>query len=217
MVRKPMRRRGRDPVGGPREGLRYEAMGLPTRLLPRPPKDRRGGLRRWAIPALGAVTPVALIVVNIAVFIVKNLAAFRWTIAILAFVSGMMLNSWTGLNIYRAFQRRYREHALVSDVNQDVVLIGGMAVIIAVSFVTALFCYLGLSNEASLPNAMTFLTGVFAIAVPFALKFVFTRALGRGRPAGIAERPVNPYAPTHPPSPPPPGMGQAPDRSLERR
>ena len=91
---------------------------------------------------------MALIVVNIAVFIVKHpLAAFRWSITILAFVGGMMLNSWIGLEVYRLFQARYRENALVSDVARDIVLIGGMAVIIAVSFITALFCYLGLDNE----------------------------------------------------------------------
>ncbi|MGD0371618.1 MAG: hypothetical protein ABSC16_07950 [Candidatus Dormibacteria bacterium] len=197
-------------------------MAFPRRpALPGPERRRPSRVRRWAIPALGAVTPVALIVVNIAVFIVKHLAAFRWSIAILAFVSGMMLNSWIGLKIYRLFQQRYREHALASDVNQDVVLIGGMAVIIAVSFVTALFCYLGLANEASLPNAMTFLTGIFAIAVPFAFQFAFQRLLGRGRKSTGAGLPANPFPGAStlppPPPPPPPGMGQATERGLERQ
>ena len=195
-------------------------MAFPSRpALPGGERRRPGRVRRWAIPALGAVTPVALIVVNIAVFIVKHLAAFRWSIAILAFVSGMMLNSWIGLKIYRLFQQRYREHALVSDVNQDVVLIGGMAVIIAVSFVTALFCYLGLSNEANLPNPTTFFTGVLAIAVPFALQFIFGRLLGRGRERDDAERPVNPFpsALSPPPPPPPPSMQQAEPRGWGRR
>ena len=195
-------------------------MAFPSRpALPRPPIRHPGRVRRWAIPVLGAVTPVALIVVNIAVFIVKHLAAFRWSIAILAFVSGMMLNSWIGLKIYRLFQKRYREHALVSDVNQDVVLIGGMAVIIAISFVTALFCYLGLSNEASLPNAMTFLTGIFAIAVPFAFQFVFERVLGRSPKQGGAELPANPFpsALLPPPPPPPAPIGQPSQRWFGRQ
>jgi hypothetical protein len=196
-------------------------MAFPRRpALPGPERRRPSRVRRWAIPALGAVTPVALIVVNIAVFIVKHLAAFRWSIAILAFVSGMMLNSWIGLKIYRLFQQRYREHALASDVNQDVVLIGGMAVIIAVSFVTALFCYLGLANEASLPNAMTFLTGIFAIAVPFTFQFIFERVLGGGRKPKNAGLPANPFPGSStlpPPPPPPPGMGQAGERGLERQ
>ena len=197
-------------------------MAFPSRpALPRPPIRHPGRVRRWAIPVLGAVTPVALIVVNIAVFIGKHLGAFRWSIAILAFVSGMMLNSWIGLKIYRLFQKRYREHALVSDVNQDVVLIGGMAVIIAISFVTALFCYLGLSNEASLPNATTFLTGIFAIAVPFTLQFIFTRVLGGSRAGRAANLPANPFPTTLPPPPPPPPppapMGQPSQRWFGRQ
>jgi len=194
-------------------------MAFPSRpALPGGERRRPGRVRRWAIPALGAVTPVALIVVNIAVFIVKHLAAFRWSIAILAFVSGMMLNSWIGLKIYRLFQQRYREHALASDLNQDVVLIGGMAVIIAVSFVTALFCYLGLANEASLPNAMTFLTGIFAIAVPFAFQFAFQRLLGGGRKSKGAGLPASPFPTGSPLSPPPPPtVGPAGERGLERQ
>ena len=82
--------------------------------------QRTGGsrLRRWVIPAIGALTPVGLIVVNIAVFIVHHLPAFRWTITVLAFVSGMMLNSWFGLKIYRLFKRRYQDHALSAEGNK---------------------------------------------------------------------------------------------------
>jgi hypothetical protein len=205
---------------GHREALRYAAMAFPSRpALPRPPRRASGGIRRWAIPVIGAITPTALIVINIAVFIAKHLAAFRWTVAVLAFVSGMMLNSWTGLKIYHYFQRRFREHPLASDRNEDVVLVGGVALIIGISFVTALFCYLGLSNEANLPNPTTFFTGVLAIAVPFALQFIFGRLLGRGRERDDAERPVNPFpsALSPPPPPPPPSMQQAEPRGWGRR
>jgi hypothetical protein len=194
-------------------------MAFPTRpALSGPQRSHPSRIRRWVMPTIGAVTPTALIIVNIAVFIAKHLDAFRWSIAVLAFVSGMMLNSWSGLNIYRVFQRRYGHHPLLSDVNQDFVLLGGMVVIIGISFVTALFCYLGLSNEANLPNAMTFLTGLLAIVVPFALKLIFDRVLGRGSKVGDPARPVAPISsPLPPPPPPPPLMGQASERGLERR
>ena len=68
--------------------------------------------------------------VNIAVFIVKNLPEFRITISILAFVSGLMLNSWAGLNIYRMLQQRRPDHPIVNERNQEIVLVVGMAVII---------------------------------------------------------------------------------------
>jgi len=156
------------------------------------------------IPAIGAVTPIGLIVVNISVFIVKHLAEFRWSIAVLAFVSSIMLNSWAGLNIYRVIQRRRPDHALVHERNQEVVLVGGMGLIIAIAFLTALFCYLGLSSEANLPNGVTFITGTVAILLPFVAQTVFRQATRRSR----RERTSLPYAPgippAHPPVPPAP-------------
>lgn len=147
-------------------------------------RERRGigsFLKRWTIPIIGAITPLALIVVNISVFIVKNLSEFRWTIAILAFVSGLMLNSWAGLNIYRMLQQRRPDHSLVHERNQEVVLVAGMLVVIIAAFLTALFCYLGLSSYDNLPNGLTFLTGVFAAAVPILLRAAFHRGVPRGR------------------------------------
>jgi len=161
-------------------------------------------VRRRVIPIIGAVTPVGLIVVNIAAFIVKHLVEFRWTIAILAFVSGIMLNSWAGLNIYRVLQRRRPDHALVHERNQEVVLVGGMAIIIVVAFLTALFCYLGLSNSNDLPNGLTFVTGVLAILVPILLQAAF-RGAYRRQPPTRSDFGVSGYAPpATPPSPPAP-------------
>ena len=177
--------------------------------------SRRGvgpWMKRWTIPIIGAVTPVGLIVVNISIFIAKHLTEFRWAIAILAFVSGVMLNSWAGLNIYRVLQRRRPDHALVKEHNQEVVLVGGMAVIIGAAFLTALFCYLGLSSEKDLPNSVTFITGIFAIAVPILLQFLFRRTVRTRRP----DRPsTSTYSPgvqsTGPPGmqpPVPPSVGR---------
>jgi hypothetical protein len=165
---------------------------------------RRGGvaagLRRWTIPAIGAVTPIGLIVVNIAAFIVNNLPQFRLGISVLAFVSGLMLNSWAGLKIYRIARARFPGFGLVHERNQEVVLMVGMAAIIGISLVEALFCYNGLSNERDLPNAPTFVLGIVAIAIPILLQGVFARLLGdRGTDTG--ER-VDGY-----PLPPPPAPG----------
>ncbi len=168
--------------------------------------ERRGlgaFLKRWTIPIIGAITPAALIVVNISIFIEKNLDKFRLAIAILAFVSGLMLNSWAGLNIYRMLQRRRPDHALVHERNQEVVLVVGMAVIIGAAFLTALFCYLGLSNKADLPNGLTFFTGVLAAAVPILLRAAFHRGVPRGRDRGQSQiTTVTGLPPGTPPSPP---------------
>ena len=132
-------------------------------------------LRRWTIPAIGALTPVGLIIVNIAAFIVNNLQQFRWTITVLAFVSGLMLNSWTALKIYRVARLRWPEHPLLEERNQEVVLVGGIAIITVIAFITALFCYRGLSDARDLPNATTFITGVVAILIPILLQAIFGR------------------------------------------
>jgi chromate transport protein ChrA len=138
-----------------------------------------GNLKRWTIPIIGALTPTALIVVNISAFIVNNLQQFRWTISILAFVSAIMLNSWAGLNIYRLLQQRRPDHPLVSERNQELVLVFGMAVIIIAAFLTALFCYFGLSSYKDLPNGLTFFTGVLSAAVPILLRAAFQRGIRR--------------------------------------
>ena len=157
---------------------------------------RRGGiasgLRRWTIPAIGALTPVGLIVVNIAAFIVHHLAEFRLGISVLAFVSGLMLNAWTALKIYHVARRRFPHFAPLDERNQEVVLMAGMAVVIAVSFVEALLCYDGLSNERNLPNAPTFFLGIVAIAIPILLQAVFQRILDRrgdAKPADLQPQP----------------------------
>ncbi len=155
-------------------------------------------MRQWTIPAIGALTPVGLIIVNISAFIVHNLAAFRLGISVLAFVSSLMLNSWTALKIYRVAARRFPHSGLLQEHNQEVVLVVGMALIIAISFVEALFCYNGLGNERDLPNAPTFILGVVAIAIPILLQALFGRLLG-----GRVAEPGHEGTASHPLPPPP--------------
>ncbi|HZS13872.1 MAG TPA: hypothetical protein VFC09_04680 [Candidatus Dormibacteraeota bacterium] len=169
------------------------------------PKGLLPFLKRWTIPIIGAITPVGLIVVNIAAFIVKHLAEFRWSITVAAFVSSMMLNSWMAVNVFRVVQRRRPEHSLVQDRNQELVLVGGVGVVIILSLLAALFCYWGLSDPNSLPNGATFFSGAVAIALPIVLQGVFAR--GRGLRSGADTR-VTPGprgTPSVPPPPPPAG------------
>jgi hypothetical protein len=179
--------------------------------------ERRGVgafLKRWTIPIIGALTPVSLIVVNISAFVVIHLTQFRWTISILAFVSGLMLNSWAALNIYRVLKRRRPDHALVTEHNQELVLVGGMGIIVIAAFLTALFCYLGLSSEKDLPNGVTFITGVVAIAVPILLQFLFRRGVRTRRVDRDTTASYSPGLPQSPsssqlPPPAPPSVSDA--------
>jgi len=170
-------------------------------------------LKRWTIPIIGALTPTALIVVNISAFIVIHLQQFRWTIAILAFVSAIMLNSWAGLNIYRMLQQRRPDHPIVSERNQEIVLVAGLAVIILAAFLTALFCYLGLAKN-NLPNGLTFFTGVFAAAIPILLRAAFQRGVRR-RNRGDSQ--ITTVAGVPPSGPLPPPTSSSVQQSIPRR
>lgn len=134
-----------------------------------------GFLRRWTIPIVGGITPVLLIVINVAAFIVQHLDQFRWTVAVLAFLSGIMLNAWTALNMYRYAQRRVPGWALVQEHNQELVLVLGMAAVAVTALASGYFCYTGLGDEHNLPNKLTFLTGVISIATPIILQAFFRR------------------------------------------
>jgi hypothetical protein len=172
------------------------------RRLRAPETGRRA--RDWIIPTIGALTPVALIVVNIAAFIVHHLPEFRLIITILAFVSGMMLNSWTGLSVYAWLKARRSEHPLFDKSNQDILLMSGMALIIVLSALTAWGCWSGLSSDKDLPNAPTFIIGIAAILGPILLQRFFNRATRREtrlqRPGGL------PAGPPATPAPAPPAV-----------
>ncbi|HEY0409982.1 MAG TPA: hypothetical protein VGE42_06895 [Candidatus Dormibacteraeota bacterium] len=159
--------------------------------------------RAWIIPVIGGVTPVLLIVVNIAAFIVQHVGAFRWTITVLAFVSGIMLDSWTALNIYRALRARFPSNPLLQDSNQELMLVLSMLVIIVLSFISGYFCYQGLGDASNLPNRLTFVTGAVAIATPILLVRLFDHLKGRSqaqRPAFTGrDRGGRPPAPPAPP------------------
>lgn len=173
-------------------------------------------LKRWTIPIIGAITPVGLIVVNIAAFIVKHLSEFRWSITVAAFVSSMMLNSWMAVNVYRVLQRRRPEHSWVQERNQELVLVSGVGVVIVVSLLAALFCYWGLSDANSLPNGATFFSGAVAIVVPIVLDAVFARGRG-GRRGDTRVRRGPQGTPSSPSSAPPPAetpSGYTPPRYL---
>lgn len=133
-------------------------------------------VKRWTIPIIGGVTPVGLIVINVAVWINDHLQQERWFISIAAFVSGMILNSWVVLQVYRWVQQRWPHWGIVHTQNQEMALVVGMGVVTVYSFLSALACYIGLRDTQHLPNAFTLWWGALQIAIPFGLKLFFERA-----------------------------------------
>jgi hypothetical protein len=177
-----------------------------TRSAPRPTtgvvpvsRGRRTGhfLKKWAIPVVGGVTPVGLMVINIAAFLVKHLDQFRWFIAVLAFLSGMMLNTYVGLNLYRWVQRRIPDFALVKQQNEELMVAVGMGVITVITFVFAYLTYVNLTVD-NIPGGFTFVYGTAQIATAVIIKLFFDRDRDKHRtPAPATNR-----TQTQPPSPP---------------
>ncbi len=216
---------------------------------PEPPSARRSFLaavgrflKRWTIPVIGGVTPVGLILINIAVWINDHLDTERWIIAVMAFFSGMILNTWWVLQMYRWVQQRWPHWGIVHERNQEMALVIGMSIVTLYSFLSAVACFVGLRNTQNLPNAFTLWWGIIQIAIPFGGKIYFEYAekraerrnvqaegsfLARGASSTAASTPGSrfgrrgtpPPAPPagpgmSPPAPPPPGGGYVPPSYL---
>ncbi|HEV3124792.1 MAG TPA: hypothetical protein VG266_09470 [Candidatus Dormibacteraeota bacterium] len=166
-------------------------------------RGRRLGrfLKKWAIPVIAGVTPVGLMVINIAAFLVKHLDQFRWTIAVLSFLSGMMLNTYVGLNLYRWVQRRAPDFALVKQQNEELMVAVGMGVITVITFVLAYETYVNLTVD-SIPGGFTFIYGTLQIASAVLIKLTFDRDRVRHRTASAVSSRPPAQPPGQPQSPP---------------
>ena len=61
---------------------------------------------RWVLLAVGIITPIGILVVNAAAFVMRNLAQFRIGIAICALISSLVLNGLTASWLLRLARRR---------------------------------------------------------------------------------------------------------------
>ncbi len=139
------------------------------------PRKTRRKVGDIVIPVVGGITPIAILIVNIAEFIAHHLAEFRWTISVLAFVSGVMLNSWAALAIYRVLKNRVPDNPLVADRNQELMFMVVMFIVILVAAVTAVLCYIGLQNPKDLPNGISVVTASLALLIPVLLQDLIRR------------------------------------------
>jgi hypothetical protein len=184
-----------------RSGSVAEATRAPLATPPPRRRNLRAFLKKWTIPIIGGITPVGLILVNVAVYINDHVQDLRWGIAVAAFLSGMMLNTWVALSLYRWLKRHFPSWSLTQEQNQEMVLVLGMFVITVVSVLSAVFCFYGLGDAKHLPNKETFLYGAVQIAWPVFAKLFVDRDADRARhnpaaggspgPPGAAPRPAS--------------------------
>jgi hypothetical protein len=132
---------------------------------------------RLLLVVIGVITPVGILVVNAAAFVMRNLAQFRIGIAVCALVSSLVLNGLTASWLLRLAGRReisiYVQH-------RDWATIVATIIVIGTSIGAAIFTYIGMSNPNHLPDGLAVITAVLALLVPFALTY-FSRLFANAR------------------------------------
>lgn len=132
---------------------------------------------RLLLVAIGVITPIGILVVNGAAFIMRNLAQFRIGIAACALISSLVLNGLTASWLLRLAGRReisiYVQHRDWATIVATIVVIGS-------SIGAAIFTYIGMSNPAHLPDGLAVITSLLALLVPLAITW-FSRAFANSR------------------------------------
>ncbi|HEX4213497.1 MAG TPA: hypothetical protein VIA06_09265 [Candidatus Dormibacteraeota bacterium] len=125
---------------------------------------------------LGVITPIFVLAVNVSAFIMAHLNDFRIAIALLALVSGLLLN---GLSAYWALRFAQRQATpLFTEYRVWITALAVIAVLLS-AVIGAYLNYLGLVNRRQLPNGLSVLGAVFTLAVPFGFTFFQRRILPR--------------------------------------
>ncbi len=129
----------------------------------------RGSLSsRLLLVAGGIITPIGILVVNIAAFVMRNLAQFRIGIAVCALISSLVLNGLTASWLLRLAGRRsisiYLQH-------QEWATVIATIVVLATSIGAAIFTYIGMSNPNHLPDRLAVITSLLALLVPLGIAY----------------------------------------------
>ena len=132
---------------------------------------------RLLLVAIGIITPIGILVVNGAAFVMRNLEQFRVGIAVCALISSLVLNGLTASWLLRLAGRRsiniYLEH-------QEWATIIATIVVIGTSIGAAIFTYIGMSNPGHLPDTLAVVTSLLALLVPLGITY-FSRLFANGR------------------------------------
>ncbi len=131
--------------------------------------------RTCILPVIGLATPVGLLVVNFSAWVISQLGAFRWGVAVSAFISALVLNSLTAVNVYRYVRNRWPDFVVSRRGERHWVLIGAITVILILAFLSSVFSYVGMANPRHLPNGIAVITGFVGVIIPLGLSLVLNR------------------------------------------
>jgi hypothetical protein len=143
-------------------------------------------LKELVLLALGVITPIGILAVNASAFVMVHLEAFRTGIAACALISGLVLNGLTAWWLLRLASRNapplFREYRTW--------LIGAAVVIVLVTAGGAGYLtYLGLRDPKRLPDTLSVVVAIFALALPFAVSIAARRWAGIGGIIPVEEPP----------------------------
>jgi hypothetical protein len=134
-------------------------------------------LREGVLLAIGVLTPIGILAVNISAFVMVHLAQFRVGIAACALLSGLVLNGLTAWWLLRLASRNapplFREYRLWAV---------GVAVMIVLLTAAGggYLTYLGMRDPKRLPDSLSVVVATFMLLLPLAVTFAGRRLAGMG-------------------------------------
>jgi len=129
---------------------------------------------------VGVVTPIGILAVNAAAFVMRHLTEFRVGLAAAALVSGMLLNG-------AAIRFARRNAPLLYAEYRRVALAAAVLFVAVPSAIGAYWTYLGLVDPGQLPNRWGVLASLGMLGLPFAVTYVDRRYLRRREVAAERE------------------------------
>ena|SRR6202171_141328 len=146
-------------------------------------------LRELVLLTLGVITPVGILAVNASAFVMTHLQAFRFGIAGLAVLSGLVLNGLTAWWLLRLASRTapplYREYRWWA--------IGtAVVVVLLTAGAGGYLTYLGLRDPKHLPDVLSVVVATFMLVLPFAVTFAARRIAGIGGIIPVDEKEKSP-------------------------
>jgi hypothetical protein len=152
--------------------------------------------RAWLLAALALITPLGLILVNVAAYVMSHLAAFRVAVTASAVVSTVVLNGIAAITAYRygvakwpEWSRGGRPQPLIPRLSvwlfaprrRRAVMVEALFILVFAAAVGGELTYRGLSDPRQLPNWSTLLGGLagLVLALPLILAALYRRGAGR--------------------------------------
>ena len=140
--------------------------------------------REVVIVVIGVITPVGILSVNAAAFVMQHLTQFRIFLAGAALLSSLLLN---GLAAAWAIGAAKRTAPLLYAEYKRTAWAAAILAVILTSYLAAYFTDLGLQDARRLPNIWGVLGSLFALVTPFVFTYIDRRYLRRREAAAEKE------------------------------